>query len=85
MIEYLNQFVKVNNKEINAYSTLFEGNKGTLQLATEPTHRSRTKHPCVKHHNFRQCVKIKTISIRAIDAHDQQVFFIKPLASDIFS
>ena len=85
MIECSHQFIRVNDKEINDYSSSFEDNAGTLQLATEPTHRSRTKHPCVKHHNFRQCVKIKTISIRAIDAHDQQVFFIKPLASDIFS
>ena len=34
MIEYMNQFMKVNNKEINIYSTLFKNNAGTLQLAT---------------------------------------------------
>ena len=30
MVEYLNKFIKVNNKEINTYSTLFKNNAGTL-------------------------------------------------------
>ena len=83
MIECSHQFIRVNDKEINDYSSSFEDNAGTLQLVTAPTHRHRTKHACVKHHHFRQCVKSKTISIRAIDAHDQHVdFFMKPLASE---
>ena len=53
MVEYLNKFMKVNNKEISTYSTLFEDNTGTLQLATEPKYRPRTKHICTKYHHFR--------------------------------
>ena len=71
MVECLNQFIKVNNKEINTHSTYFEDNTDTLQLATEPRCRPRTKHVCVKHHHFRQCMKNKIISIRAIDTNDQ--------------
>ena len=66
----MNQFIKINNKEINTYSTLFEDNAGTLQLATEYKFRPRTKHMCVKYHHFRQYVKKKVISIRAIDTND---------------
>ena len=47
MVEYLNAFIKVNNKEINTYSTLVEDNTGTLQLATEPKYRPEDKtHMC---------------------------------------
>ena len=75
----------MNNKEINTYSTLFEDNAGTLHLATEPKHRPSTKHACVKYHHFRQYVKNKIISIRAIDTKDQQAeVFTKPLALDKF-
>ena len=75
----------MNNKEINAHSTLFEDNAGTLQLATEPKHRPMTKHACVKYHHIRQYVKKKIISIRAIDTNNQQAdIFTKPLALEQF-
>ena len=53
LIEYLNTFIKINNQEINTYSTLFEDNEGTLQLATEHKYRPREKHICVKYHYLR--------------------------------
>jgi len=85
LIEYLNTFIKINNQEINTYSTLFEDNEGTLQLATEHKYRPRTKHICVKYHHFRQYVKDKVISIRSIDTNDQQAdIMTKPLALDKF-
>ena len=64
LVECLNIFIKVNTKEIKKYSTLFEDNASTLKLATEPKHRPRTKHACVKYHHFRQHVKKKVMSIR---------------------
>ena len=36
IVEYLNQFINFLNKEINAYSTIFEDNAGALRLAVEP-------------------------------------------------
>ena len=53
-IEYLNQFIRFDNKEICAYSTIFEDNAGALQLAIEPKYRPRTKNICVKYHHFQQ-------------------------------
>ena len=85
MVKYLNKFIKVNNQEINTYSSLFEDNAGTLQLATEPKYRPRTKHIGVKYHHFRQYVKKKIITIKAINTLDQQAdIFTKPLALDKF-
>ena len=54
MIEFLNTFIKIDWKSISTYSTVFEDNKGALQLALEPKHRPRTKHICVKYHHFRK-------------------------------
>ena len=53
MVAFLSNFLKINNKDINTYSTVFEDNSGALQLATEPRYYSRTKHICVKYHHFR--------------------------------
>ena len=47
LVECLNTFIKVNNKEITTYSILFKDNAGTLQLATEPKYRPEDKtHMC---------------------------------------
>ena len=54
MIEFLNTFIKIDWKSISTYSTVFEDNKGALQLALEPKHRPHTKHICVKYHHFRK-------------------------------
>ena len=43
---------------MNTYSTLFEDNAETLYLVTEPAQLHRTKHKCVKHHHFKQCVNL---------------------------
>ena len=53
MILFLNNFMKISNKEINTFSTLFEDNASALQLATELRYRPRTKHICIKYHHFR--------------------------------
>ena len=63
-LDLLNKFIRIDNKEINTYSTTFEDNASALQLATEPKHRPRTKYISVKHHHFRQHAKNKTISIK---------------------
>ena len=81
----MNKFIQIGNKEINTYSTMFEDNAGALQLATEPKYRPRTKHTSVKYHHFRQHVKNKVISIKAIDTNDQQAdIFTKPLPLEKF-
>ena len=85
IIEYLNQFMSFSNKQISTYSTIFEDNAGALRLAVEPKYRPRTKHICVKYHHFRQYVKNKTITIKAISTNNQQAdIFTKPLPLDKF-
>ena len=51
MIEYLNKFIKIDSKEINTYSTLFEDNAGIIQLVTELKYRPRTIYISVKYKN----------------------------------
>ena len=85
ILDLLNKFIRIDNKEINTYSTIFEDNAGALQLATELKYRPRTKHICVKYHHFRQHVKNKTIYIKAINTNEQQAdIFTKPLSLEKF-
>ena len=85
IVQFLNQFVKIDNNEINAYSSVFEENSGVLKLATESKHRPRAKYVCVKHHHFRQHVDNVIMSIRAICTNDQESgIFTKLLALDKF-
>ena len=85
MAEFLNKFKKIDSKTINSYSTVFEDNSGALQLALEPKYRLRTKHICVKYHNFRQYVKNGMISIQAIETEEQQDDILtKPLPKEKF-
>ena len=66
----MNQFTKINNKEINTYSTLFKDNARTLQLVTEHKFSRRTKDACVKYYYFQEYIKKKVISITAMDTND---------------
>jgi hypothetical protein len=49
------------------YSTVFEDNKGCVELATAPKMRSRTKHIALKYHHFRSHVAPGEIKIKWID------------------
>ena len=85
MVDFLNTFIKIDSKAIKRFSTVFEDNSGALLLALEPRYRPHTNHICVKYHHFRQYVKNRTISIRAIGTDDQQAdIFTKPLAKEKF-
>ena len=67
-MQYINQFMSIDNKQINTFSILFKDNNGTLQLDTESKYYLRTKYIYIKYHYYYQYVKNKTISIRVIDA-----------------
>ena len=85
MIEFLSTFIKIDSKTIITHFEGFEDKNGALQLALEPKCRPYAKNICVKHHHFRQCVKNKTISIQAIDTHDQHAdVMTKNLEKDKF-
>jgi hypothetical protein len=64
-----------------AYSTIFEDNKGCVELATAPKMRPRTRHIALKYHHFHSHVENGNISISWIDAD----IFTKPLAASSFT
>jgi hypothetical protein len=68
------------------YSTVFEDNKGCVELATAPKMRPRTKHIALKYHHFRSHVANGDIKIKWIDTKSQLAdIFTKPLPEPLFT
>jgi hypothetical protein len=68
-----------------AHSTIFEDNKGCVELANAPKMRPRTRHIALKYHHFRSHVDNGNISIQWIDTkHQLADIFMKPLAASSF-
>ena len=53
------------------HCTIFEDNKGCIDLVNVPKIRPRTKHIALKYHHFRSFVRNNTISIQYIDTTKQ--------------
>jgi hypothetical protein len=63
------------------HSTIFEDNKGCVELVNAPKMRPRTKHIAIKYHHFRSHVSRGDIKIQWIDTKSQLAdIFTKPLA-----
>ncbi len=68
-----------------AHSTIFEDNKGCVELANAPRMRPRTRHIALKYHHFRSHIENGSISIQWIDTkHQLADIFTKPLAASSF-
>jgi hypothetical protein len=68
-----------------AHSTVFEDNKGCVELANAPKMRPRTKHISIKYHHFRSHVARGDIKIQWISTNHQLAdIFTKPLAGVLF-
>jgi len=68
------------------FSTVFEDNKGCVELANAPKMRPRTKHIALKYHHFRSHVASGDIKIRWIDTKNQLAdIFTKPLPEPLFT
>jgi hypothetical protein len=68
------------------HSTVFEDNKGCVELANAPKMRPRTKHIAIKYHHFRSHVACGDIKIQWIDTkHQLADIFTKPLAEIAFT
>ena len=68
------------------HCTVFEDNKGCIDLVNIPKMRPRTKHIGLKYHHFRKHVSDKTISIKYIDTKDQIAdLFTKALSDPQFT
>jgi hypothetical protein len=53
--------------------TVFEDNKGCLEIATDPKIGPRTRHIAIKFHNFLSRVMKKTINIKWVETSLQVV------------
>ena len=68
-----------------AHSTIFEDNKGCVELATAPKMRPRTRHIALKYHHFRSHIDNGNLHIKWIDTkHQLADIFTKPLAGPLF-
>jgi hypothetical protein len=68
-----------------AHSTIFEDNKGCVDLASAPKLRPCTKHIALKYHHFRTHVANAFIKIQWIDSKNQLAdIFTKPLLAPLF-
>ena len=66
--------------------TVFEDNKGCIELVNTPKMRPRTKHIGLKYHHFRQHVADKTVTVQYIDTKDQIAdLFTKAMAEPQFN
>ena len=50
------EFIKHETKTTKTYLTVYEDNRGALELAREAKFRPRTKHITTKYHHFRNAV-----------------------------
>ncbi len=68
-----------------AHSTIFEDNKGCVELAAAPRMRSQTRHIGLKYHHFRSHVELGQLKIQWIDTkHQLADIFTKPLVASSF-
>jgi hypothetical protein len=68
-----------------AHSTIFEDNKGCVELAVAPKIRPRTRHISIKYHHFRSQVELGHLKIQWIDTkHQLADIFTKPLSAASF-
>jgi hypothetical protein len=68
------------------FSTIFEDNKGCVELANTPKMRPRTKHIALKNHHFRSHIATGDIKVKWIDTKSQLAdIFTKPLPEPLFT
>ncbi len=88
MRDLLHEFSKVTKLIVGdtvAHSTIYEDNRGCVELANAPKLRPRTKHIGIKYHHFRSHVASGAIKIQWIDSkHQLADIFTKPLALSSF-
>jgi hypothetical protein len=80
IIQELSSVYNIPPQEATAYSTVFEDNKGCVDLIAAPTMHPRSRHISIKYHHFRDHVRTGHIRIKWIRSHEQLAdIFTKPL------
>ena len=77
LLGQLQSVVTFSDKAPVIHCTIFEVNKGCIELVTAPKMRPQTKHIALKYHHFRSFVQDKTVSIQYVETSLQ--------ISDIFT
>ena len=67
LLQELRPILSFEYKSPTVHCTIFEDNRGCIDLVTTPKIRPRTKHIALKYHHFRSFVRDKTISIKHVD------------------
>jgi hypothetical protein len=85
LLQKLSEATKLIVGSIIAHSTIYEDNKGCVELANAPKMRPRICHIALKYHHFRSHVENGNLSICWIDTkHQLADIFTKPLAASSF-
>ena len=71
LIKELSDVISSKGTTPTIHCTIFEDNKGCIDLVNIPKIRPRTKHIALKYHHFRSFVQNNTISIQYIDTTRQ--------------
>lgn len=86
LLKELEEVIAIRGSNPILHCTLFEDNKGCIDLVKAPRMRPRTKHIALKYHHFRRFVKDKIISIEYVDTKEQIAdIFTKALGDDQFN
>jgi hypothetical protein len=80
ILHELSQVCNITPQEATTHSTVFEDNKGCVDLIAAPTMRPHSCHISIKYHHFREHVHAGHIRIKWISTQDQLAdIFTKPL------
>ena len=71
LLQELGKIFPSSDDLLKVHCTVFEDNKGCIDLVNVPKMRPRTKHIGLKYHHFREHVRNKTVSVEYIDAEEQ--------------
>ena len=86
LLKELKEVVPSEDSAPTIHCTIFEDNKGCIDLVETPRMRPRTKHIALKYHHFRSFVKNKTVSIRYVETTLQRGdIFTKALNDVLFT
>jgi len=86
LLKELKEVVPSEDSAPTIHCTIFEDNKGCIDLVETPRMRPRTKHIALKYHHFKSFVKNKTVSIRYVETTLQRGdIFTKALNDVLFT
>ena len=71
LLKELRLIIPGEDEKPTVHCTVFEDNKGCIDLVKTPRMRPQTKHIALKYHHFRKHIIDKTISIQYIETSEQ--------------